>query len=166
MSQQQFKPVPEPPDSLEGIEEARRAVPLVPDAQADCCARLQDRIGLGSRQDAETWLTFLRALELVERKQNGYARTRHDLDRDELATTFRERVVGADDALDAAAGLSGDAASELTRDAAVEAAFEAVREEVPEWERRRHDDWKAVWRDRTERLLGWGALFGVDAADR
>jgi len=172
MSTQQFKPVPEPPESLERVEEARRAVPLVPDPRADCCARLQDRIEPGSRQDAEaqgasspvsltrqdaeTWLTFLRALELVERKQSGYARTRHDLDRDELAAAFRERVVGADAALDAAAGRSGDAA--------VEAAFEAVRESAPEWERRRHDDWEAVWRDRTERLLAWGALFGADAS--
>lgn len=156
MSTQQFKPVPEPPDSLEGVEEARRAIPLVPDPQADCCARLQDRIGLGSRQDAETWLTFLRALELVERKQSGYARTRHDIDRDELAAAFRERVLGADAALDAAEGQSGDAA--------VEAAFEAVRDSVPEWERRRHDDWESVWRDRTERLLGWSDLIDADGS--
>jgi len=156
MSTPRFKPVPEPPESLERVEEARRAIPLVPDPQADCCARLQDRLDLATRQDAETWLTFLRALELVERKQSGYARTRHDIDRDELAAAFRERVVGSDAALNAAAGQSGDAA--------VEAAFEAVRDSVPEWERRRHDDWEAVWRDRTERLLAWGTLFGVDAS--
>jgi len=158
MSTQQFKPVPEPPNSLERVEEARRSIPLVPDPQADCCARLQDRLDLASRQDAETWLTFLRALELVERKQSGYARTRHDLDRDELAVAFRERVLGAAAALDAAAGQSGDAT--------IEAAFEAVRDSVPEWERRRHDDWEAVWRDRTERLLAWGDLFGVGTFDR
>jgi len=154
MTTPRFKPVPEPPDSLEKVEEARRAVPLVPDAQADCCARLQDRLDLATRQDAETWLTFLRALELVERKERGYARTRHDFDQDELAASLRDRVVGADDALDAAAGRSDEAA--------VDAAFEGIRGSVPEWERRRHDDWEPVWRARTERLLAWGALFGVE----
>jgi len=166
MTTQQFKPVPEPPDSLERVEEARRAIPLVPDPEADCCARLQDRLELASRQDAETWLTFLRALELVERKQSGYARTRHDLDRDELAAAFRERVLGADAALDAAAGQMEDAAAGQSGDAAVQAAFEAVRDSVPEWERRRHDDWEAVWRDRTKRLLAWGALVGIGTFDR
>ncbi|SNZ06970.1 hypothetical protein SAMN06269185_1349 [Natronoarchaeum philippinense] len=157
MSTPRFKPVPEPPESLDGLSEARQAVPLVPDAQADCCARLQRQLELTSRQDAETWLTFLRALELVKRTQRGYARTRDDFDRDELATALRERVVGAETVLDAAA--------ESAEENAAGAAFEAVREDVPEWERRRHDDWEAVWRDRTERLLGWVALFDADAAE-
>ena len=157
MSTPRFKPVPEPPESLDGLSEARQAVPLVPDPQGDCCARLQRQLDLTSRRDAETWLTFLRALELVKRTQRGYARTRDDLCRDELAAAFRERIVSAETALDAAA--------ESADEDAVDAAFEAVREDVPEWEHRRHDDWEAVWRDRTERLLGWGELFDADSSE-
>jgi hypothetical protein len=147
-----FKPVPEPPASLDALAEARRAVPLVPDAEADCCARLQRRLDLNDRQQAETWLMFLRALGLVERKRDGFARTRGDLDRDALAAAFRDRVVGAAAVLDAV-----ESAEEPIT---VSEAFAAVRETVPEWERRRHDDWAAVWRDRTARTLAWAALFG------
>lgn len=173
MSTPKFKPVPEPVGSLEELTEARRAVPLVPDAEDDCCARLQRRLELSSRRDAEAWLTFLRALGLVERTSRGYARTRDDADEAALEAALRERVVGADDVLDAAtemdAAIEANAEAEEGAEGAapVDAVFERVRETVPEWERRRHDDWEAVWRDRTERLLGWAALFGVDGvADR
>ena len=148
-----FKPVPEPPESLDALSDARRAIPLVPDPEGDCCARLQQRRGLPDRQDAEAWLTFLRALGLVERKQSGYARTRDDLDREALGEALRSRVLGADDAVDAVETAPGPVSAE--------AVFDEIRETGPGWERRRHDDWEAVWRDRTRRLLEWGDLLGL-----
>jgi len=63
-----FKFVPEAPADLGFVADAQRAVPLVPGREDDCCARLTRRLDLPSRDVARTWLTFLRALRLVEER--------------------------------------------------------------------------------------------------
>ncbi len=146
-----FKPVPPTPASLDRLYEARSAVPLVPSDSDDCCARVRRGLGLADRDAGRTWLVFLRALSLVDRSDRGYRRTREDVSTDELGRRFRERVVGADDVLAAV-----EAADEPL---SVDAVFERVQETVPAWERRRHEDWRAVWRNRTERLLEWARLL-------
>lgn len=148
-----FKPVPEPPASLAGVADAQRAVPLVAGSEDDCCARLGDRLDL-PREDARTWLTFLRALELAEETDSGYARTRRDVDRDALATSFRERVFGVSDLL---AVL--DAAD---RPLSPDEAFDRFADSVPTWERHKNPgSWETVWRERVADLLGWAALLGL-----
>jgi len=149
----QFKVVPDPPDSLDFVADARRAVPLVPGSEADCCARLMDRTGLSARDAAREWLTFLRALGLVEVGDRGFARTRGDSDREALADAFRERVYAAEDVL---AALR--AADEPLHAAVV---FERVRDRVPQWERNRYADWEDVWTERVRRILDWAVLLGL-----
>ena len=146
-----FKPVPPAPESLDRLHEARAAVPLVPSGSEDCCARVARALGLADRGTGETWLVFLRALSLVEAGDRGYHRTREDVEIAALRARFRERVVGADDVL--------SAVEDADEPLGVDRIFERVSETVPAWERRRHDDWEAVWRDRTGRLLGWATLF-------
>ncbi|MFB6304053.1 MAG: hypothetical protein ABEH47_02715 [Haloferacaceae archaeon] len=146
-----FKRVPDPPADRAALDDARRAVPLVPDPEADCCARLRDRLDLPDRDAGREWLTFLRALGLVERVDGGYRRVRDPPDDDGLRAAFRERVYGAREALDAAADGPVDA----------DAAFDRVRDAVPAWERDRDPDWEATWRERTRRLLDWAVLLGL-----
>lgn len=146
------KPLPAPPDDLDAVFEARRAVPLVPGSEEDCCARLMDRAGVPARDEAATWLAFLRGLGLAEEGPSGFSRTREGPDTDDLPAAFLEGVFGAREA------LSALSVSE-PRDA--EAVFEAVEESVPNWERRRRHDWREAWRSRTEDLLDWLALLGL-----
>lgn len=142
------KPLPEPPDDLAIVEDARSALPLVPGTETDCCARLGDRLDL-PRDDARTWLTFLRGLGLVEEVEAGFVRTRDDPD---LPRSFREGIFGATEALDA---LGDDP---LTADAL----FERIEGHVPEWERhKRPGAWRGEWRERTRRLLDWLVLLGL-----
>lgn len=148
----QYKVLPPAPDSLEDLERGRRAVPLVPRSETDCCARVMDRVGVPARDEAREWLTFMRALGLVEETERGYRRTRAPLETDRLAAAFRERVYGADDLLDA---LDADEPTPL------EAVFDRFADSVPAWERQRHADWRAVWRERVRRLLDWAVLFGL-----
>ncbi|WP_435076490.1 hypothetical protein [Halococcus sp. AFM35] len=149
-----FKVAPEPRD--EGfLDDAQRALPLVPSSENDCCARLLDRTDLAARDDAREWITFLRALGLAEATDSGYRRLRRDPDTRTLATSFREHVFGAEAVLD---GLR----SESTLDS--EAVFERFRPHVPNWERHRRPDWEDHWRERVERLLGWAVIF--DLAER
>ncbi|MFB6353186.1 MAG: hypothetical protein ABEJ92_03785 [Halobacteriales archaeon] len=151
------KPLPAPPDDLAALREAHAAVPLVPGSEADCCARLQRRLDLPSRDVAGTWLAFLEGLGLVEAGTAGYTRVRVRPDRAALAERFLAGVYGARAALDALAGADGPL------DADGVAARTADR--VTGWERRRHGrEWRAVWRDRTVDLLGWLAL--LDLAER
>ncbi|MEF8791561.1 MAG: hypothetical protein V5A61_15655 [Haloarculaceae archaeon] len=147
-----FKVVPPAPDDLDALEAARRAVPLVPRSENDCCARVMDRAGVPARDEAKEWLTFMRALGLVTEGDRGYHRTRDPLDRDALAAAFRERVYGAADLLDAL---------DPEEPRSAEAAFERFADAVPAWERRRHADWRRVWRERVGRLLDWAVLFGL-----
>jgi hypothetical protein len=148
----QFKVVPPAPDSLEALEVARRAVPLVPQSETDCCARVMDRAGVPARDEAKEWLTFMRALGLVTEAERGYHRTRRSAETDRLSAAFRERVYGAEDLLDA---LDPD------EPATADEVFERFADSVPAWERQRHADWRQVWRERVRRLLDWAVLFGL-----
>ncbi len=148
-----FKVVPEP-RSVEFIEEAQRALPLVPGSENDCCARLVNRTDLPARDEAREWITFLRALGLAEETSSGFRR-RRDFTTTDLADAFRERVFGAELVLDS---LSTD------ESVSADAVFERFRENVPNWERYRRSDWEDEWRERVRRLLDWTVVF--DLAER
>lgn len=148
-----FKPVPEPPEGLDGVADAQRAVPLVAGSENDCCARLGNRLGL-PREDARTWLTFLRALELAEETDSGFARTRRDVDQDALAAAFRKRVFGASDLLTVLDAADRPLSSDET--------FDRFADRVPTWERHKNPgSWETIWRERVDNLLGWAALLGI-----
>lgn len=146
-----FKPVPPAPSSIEVVAEAQRAVPLVPGSESDCCALIGDRLDLPSRDEARTWLTFLRALGLVTEGERGFVRRRVEVDREVLAEGLREGVYGAREVL----AILGD--EPLTP----AEAFEAVEEVVPRWERDREPNWRETWCERVGRLLAWLALAGL-----
>jgi hypothetical protein len=156
------KPATAPEKELAGalalLARARDAVPLVPRSEDDCCMRVVNAGVAGARDDASEWLTFARALGLVAESDRGYHRVRDAPDPTEtagrtvLADRFRERVFGAEEllaALDAAGGLTADAA------------FDRFRDRVPNWERRRHTDTEAVWRERVGHLLDWAVVLGL-----
>lgn len=151
----QFKVLPEAPDSLEFVERAQRAVPLVPGSEADCCARLMDRTGLDARDAAREWLTFLRAVGLVAVGERGFSRTDRDPCRARLAEAFRERIFAVGDVLAAL-----HEADQPLDDRAV---FARVRDRVPPWERNRHTDWADVWSGRVRRILDWAVLLDLAA---
>jgi hypothetical protein len=148
-----LKPVPAAPDDLDGLWAAREAVPLVPKPEDDCCGRVMDRYGVESRDEARTWLTFLRALGLAAERDPGFHRTREEPDRAALAARFRERVYAADEVL----STLEDADDSLPADAV----FEAVRDAVPAWETHKDPAWERTWRERVRRLLDWATLFGL-----
>lgn len=149
-----FKHVPAAPASVERVFEARRAVPLVPDTQDDCCARLMERCGFPERDEAAKWLTFLRSLGLVAEHEQGYARTRDDVAPDELADAFLDGVYLAPAVRDAVAGADGPVSSD--------AVFDAVADEVPQYERNKYpSSWREVWGQTVARELDWLALLGV-----
>lgn len=150
-----YKVVP-PVRDVEFCYEAADLLPLVPGSVEDCCARLRDGTDLPSRDLAREMLTFLEALGLVAETERGYHRVRDQPDRAALAQAYRNRVFGVAEVLDALRAAEGP----LTPDEA----FDALREDVPEWERARHPDWEAVWRDRTRRLLDWTVEFGLARA--
>ncbi|MFB6096702.1 MAG: hypothetical protein ABEJ74_04880 [Haloferacaceae archaeon] len=152
-----FKPVPPAPDSLDALAAAQRAVPLVPGSEADCCARLVERLDLPDREAARTWLTFLRALELAVETESGFRRLRTDPTPEHVRERLSDRVYGAAALLEILRGADGP----LTADAA----FERFRERVPEWETYRDPDgWEGLWRERVGHLLDWLAL--VDLVER
>lgn len=152
-----YKTIPEP-RRIEFLFAARDAVPLVPGSVEDCCTRIRDATDVASRDAAREVLTFLQALELVAETGRGFHRTREAPDRSDLADSFRDRVFGVQETLDALA----DADRGLEPDDV----FEAVRPAVPTWERARHADWESEWHERVERLLAWAATFGiVDATE-
>lgn len=148
-----LKAVPPPPESADTLAEAARAVGRVPAPEGDCCRRVGDRLEV-VRDEARTWLTFLRALGLVRQARQGFVRTDRDPTGAATAQAFTERVFGAREVGETLAGGT-----------TAEAAFEAVAEAVPAWERERREDWRAFWRERTRRLLGWAVLFGVAERD-
>jgi hypothetical protein len=145
-----YKTVPEP-RGLETLYAVRRAVPLVPGGEEDCCARIAARTELPGRDVAREWLTFLAALGLVAEGERGYHRTRSSPDRDVLAGRFLDDVFGAREVFEAARDGPTD----------VEEAFAALEESVPQWERHRNADWEREWRETAERLLGWAVGFGL-----
>ncbi|MFD1646338.1 hypothetical protein [Haloarchaeobius litoreus] len=152
------KHVPAAPDDLAFVEDAQRAVPLVPDSQDDCCARILDRTDLVARDEAATWLTFLRGLGLVERGQSGYSRVRREPDPEFLREAFLTGVFGTEDVL----GVLRDADEPLT----AAATFERVRDAIPEWERHKNPNtWTDIWTETVENELDWLVLLGL-AAER
>jgi hypothetical protein len=134
------------------VRRAQRAIPLVPDPTADCCARVRDRLDLPDRETGREWVTFLRALGLANEVADGYRRERAEPTVEELRTAFLERVYGAREVLDALDDAE-------PRDTA--AVFERVVEAVPAWERNRDRDWTARWETHTRRLLEWAVRFGL-----
>lgn len=95
-----FKPVPKPPAELVDVATIRAAVPATPDEDIDCCARLIERTRVSDRDEAATWLTFLRALELATDGPAGFARTSRDIDLERLRAAFLERVAGVETILE------------------------------------------------------------------
>jgi hypothetical protein len=177
-----FKHVPAPPDSVDVVFEARRAVPLVPDTQDDCCTRLMERVGFPDRDEAAKWLTFLRALDLVAKHEAGYARTREDVPASALADRFLDGVYLAPEVRDAVATATAtETATEEDGDddrsgatvaadragATVAEVFDAVADDVPGYERHKHpESWREVWRGIVERELDWLVLLGeLDRTD-
>jgi hypothetical protein len=151
------KHVPAAPDDLAFVEDAQRAVPLVPDSQDDCCARILERTDLVSRDEAATWLTFLRGLGLVERGPSGYSRIRRDPDPEFLREAFLTGVFGAEDVLD----TLRDAGEPRTPPET----FERVRDAIPEWERHKNPNtWTDVWTETVGHELDWLVRLGL--ADR
>jgi len=151
------KSLPPAPGDLETLRAAHDALPLVPNPELDCCARLQGRLDLPGRDEASTWLDFLRGMGLVAEGPSGFSRVRGDPDASALADAFLAGVLGAREALDALADADGplDAASVARRTESL----------VTPWERhRRGGEWPAVWEARTADLLGWLAL--LDLAER
>lgn len=144
------KPVP-PAASLDRLAEVQAALPLVPGAVEDCCQRLQDRAGVPDRERAQTWLPFLAALGLANERDEKYYRARNDPEREQLAQQFQANVYGASEMLEAVDGKAANAST----------VFEATRDVVPKWERNRDPAWEQTWRERTERLLEWAAVFGL-----
>jgi hypothetical protein len=153
-----FKILPEPVESIETVAEMQAAVPLVPDEEESCCARLIRRTDLGSQDHAKEWLTFLRALELVEETDGKFRRTRRKATPEALRESYRERVYLAEDTLEALA----DADDPL--DCGV--VFDRLGDRLPQWERLRHTDPEDIWRERVARILEWTVVFGlVERAD-
>ena len=152
-----LKPVPEPPDDVDQIQEYQRAVPLTPGSTDDCCSRLRDRQGLPNRQVANDWLAFLRALGLVRKTSRGFVRTDTEPTPELVRDGLRNDVLLAPEALDALRAASD--ADPLTS----QALFEATRQSVPRHDRARDPKWEASWRERADRLLRWFTL--VDLAE-
>lgn len=149
-----LKPVPAAPDSLDAVADVQRAVPLVPGSEADCCARVMDRTHVGERDEARTWLTFLRALELARETDAGFVRERRKPEKSAIAAAFREHVFAAEDVLDALADADGPLAADEV--------FERVEPTIPQWEREKDPGgWRDTWRERVRRLLDWAVLLGL-----
>lgn len=150
------KAIPAPPPDLDALERVRAAVPLVPGTTEDCCARIVNRAGdvVPARDDANRWLAFLAALDLVAEHEGGFARTRTPLDRETLAGRFPERVYGAREVQDILAAADGP----LDPDAV----FERFEPAVPHWERDRDPGgWRDRWAERVRRLLDWLVLLDL-----
>jgi len=149
-----YKIVP-PVRSVAFLREAAETLPLVPGSVEDCCSRVRDGTAVTSRDEARAYLTFMQALGLVAETDRGFHRVREQPDDAALSEAFRDRVFGAREVLAAVADEA------LTADEA----FAVLGEKIPRWERDRHEDWEAEWRERTERLLEWGVEFGPVVVD-
>lgn len=137
--------------SISFLRGASACLPLVPDTVEDCCTRIRDGTDLQSRDAAREYLTFLQALGLADETEGGYYRPRDPPDDDALSAAFLEGIYGARECLDAL-----DAGPKT-----VEGVFEeGIEPIVPRWERNRDREWRETWRERTERLLEWGVVFG------
>lgn len=149
-----FKWVVEPPATLDAVADAQRAIPLVPAREADCLRRLVDRTDetvIDDREDAREWLTFLRAIGLVERTAGGYRRERIELSVGELVGRLHDGIYGARELYDRL-----EAADEPL---SVDDLAETV--DLPTWERHHHTDPEQVRRQRLGRLAEWFVLCGM-----
>lgn len=147
-----FKWVVEPPATVDAVADIQRAIPLVPASEADCLRRLVDRTDVvDNRDDASQWLTFLRALGLIDRTPGGYRRKRVDLPADELADRLLDGIYGAREIHDRLAAadepLSVDDLNSVV--------------DLPTWERHHHTDPESVQGQRLRRLVDWFVLCGV-----
>jgi len=127
------------------LRTARGALSPLPDPEADCCRAIRTACDLDDRETARGYLVFMQALGLVAESERGYHRTQAEFEAVDLADGFRRRVFLADAVLDALDAEPRD----------VDALFAAVADEVPPWERQRHADWAATWRERVRRLAEW-----------
>lgn len=149
-----IKIVPDPPDDPSTIRRMQRAVPLVPDSEEDCCARLMARFDIPSPDEARAWLTFLRGLGLVEEHTRGFARTRRTPDRAFLVDALRNDIYGVEEIL--------AILEQADRPIPTETVFERFEQHVPPWERHRDPgSWQTRWCDRVADLLEWLVLFDL-----
>lgn len=141
-----IKPLPPPPEDLEAVRAAQRAVPLVPAPEETCTRRVMAALGV-DRDEAGRWLAVLRAASLVRRSTRGFARVRREPTRSTLVDAFRDGVFGTEEVI----AVLRDAGDPLPADAV----FDRFADHVPPWERHRDPGWRTRWADRTDRLLGW-----------
>lgn len=147
-----FKLVPATPDDFARVREIQEAVPLFPGDENDCCARIMERTGVAPRDEARTWLTFLRALGLAREGPAGFSRVREEPDPGRLRERFRERCYGAETVLEILETADGPLESETV--------YDRFREEIPAYEQYRwSDQLDEVWGERIERILEWACLF-------
>ncbi|SDJ66725.1 hypothetical protein [Natronorubrum texcoconense] len=158
----QFKPVPEPPDDFETLEAILEAVPTEAGVVDDCCRHLLEETRLDARNEAEAWLVFLRALELVTEEPAGYRRCSSAkgvsddtaLDSDRLQQAFRDRVYGANSVLER---LERAETPRSTEDVVAELRQQStVFDGRSDTRRNRFDDGVRV-----HRLLEWATLLGL-----
>lgn len=148
-----FKWVREPPDSLGELDDARRAIPLVPARESDCVSRLIDRTGwIDDRETANKWLTFLRALGMVQQVSSGYRRRPEELTAELLVDRLCDGVYGARELRDVLAAAD----EPLSTDTLVDRAAA-----LPTWERHHQTDHKRVHHRRVRRLVDWFVLCGA-----
>lgn len=159
-----FKPLPEPPADFDTLAAVRNAVPATKAAAAetaDCCVRVLERTGrdadgtelIRDRDDAATWLTFLRALELATDGEDGYRRTDRELEREAVRAAFRKRVYGVGSILEAL-----DAAAEPLSATAV---ADRVQSQLQPQPQSQSSSRRRVQPDRVERVLEWAVLLGL-----
>ena len=147
-----FKWVAEPPATVDAVQDAHQAIPLVPASEADCLRRLVDRTDVADdRDDANQWLTFLRALGLLDRTASGYRRERVDLTADELANRLCDGIYGAREIQETLAAADEPLSVE-DLDSVVD---------LPTWERHHHADPERVRRQRLRRLVDWFVLCRI-----
>lgn len=164
-----FKPVPEPPDDLAAVEPILAAVPETAGVVDDCCQHLIEETRLEARDEAETWLPFLRALSLATETSAGYRRTVTEpssgdaLASEERQRAFHDRVYGAAAILEAL-GRADEPQS-------VTDVTDAVCDDHPAFEREQPSKRLAsAGSERVRRLLEWAVLLElaerVDGGDQ
>lgn len=154
-----FKPVPEPPATVEAVAAAQQAVPLIPAGESACLSRLIERTDetiISDRDKAQQWLTFLRALGLVDQTPSGYRRHRTKPTASELVDRLLDGVYGARELYAVLAAADTPLSLEDLIDQ------ETV--DLPTWERHHHTNHEQVRRERQQRLVDWFVLCG--AAER
>ena len=154
-----FKMVPAPPEDrpLERLRDAWRTIPIVPADEDDCCERLMQRVGFASRDVSRAWLTFLRALGVVERTGSGFKRVGEAPAAERLREAFLDRILLSHEVLWAASKCGSGAAL-----ATPKAVFDRIRSDVPTYERYKNpDSWESIWRERTGHVLEWLVAFDL-----